>query len=754
MRNRTGSLDFWIVAALITGNLILLGPWLGLEFSDQPWNNGYIYVGIARMFRDLPWTWNPLQYGGAPFHYLYPPLFHILVVSLASLPAIPLGRAFHLVAGTGYAITPACLYILARRLFPTRLPAILAAVAWGVFPSPVYVLTAWKATAQPFAHAPWPFVSLVGYDEAGHAFALPLALLAIAEAWRNRWRAASLLAGAVFLINWPGLIGLGFMLAGLAVARFSPGRASGIAGTAYGLAAFWMTPGYFASSTLLNRIVLRHTLLAAPWNAVTWIALGIALVMICLSFWPRVPRNIALPAVWTALVGLVVVTYTLAGNYLLPSPHRYMLEFDAGLILLLASLLAALPARVQISVAILVVIAGTAFSWRFLTHAWKVEPKAGNPREGIAYQTAKWLQETTQKNGGGARVVAAGELDSTLNLWSDVPQVGGSGQDVSNFLFFAAEREVSFGCRPNAGRLSQLWLKALNAPLLVVPGADSPEYFHWYADTPKFAAMPTIWNGPGAAIYQVPHFEPHDAVVVDRAALVRLPPLHSTDDERFLESYVSWAAGKRPAVIRWKAPDYAEIDADLAPGEAILVKVNNDPGWRASGSAIASDPIGFQVIEPGAPGRQTLTLRFGASWDQWLGRAITLMTVALLLFRRSLLWIGACALVPAVIAWAILMSSVPATAAVAEEAFIRLQPPLINPGGIVVSPGGVVAIYGLNMGQPKDDVRVWVNDQPVAPDFHQANLVGVHLPSGSPAATKFSVEVNGCRGNEFVVKAR
>jgi hypothetical protein len=640
--------------------------------------------------------------------------------------------------------------MLARRLFPNRLPAILAAVAWGVFASPVYALTAWRATAQPFANAPWPFVSLVGYDEAGHAFALPLALLAIAAAWSNRWRAAAILAGAVFLTNWPGLIGLGFMLAGLAVARFSPGRAAGIAGTAYGLAAFWMTPGYFASSTLLNRIVLRHTLLAAPWNSVTWIAIGIALAMLCLSVWPRVPRNIALPAVWTALVGLVIVTYTLAGNYLLPSPHRYMLEFNAGLILLLASLLAALPARFQTCVAIAIVIAGTAFSWRFLTHAWKVEPRAGNPAEGVAWQAAQWLQ----RNGGGGRVVAAGELDSTLNLWSDVPQAGGSGQDVSNFLIFAAEREISFGCQPNAGRLSQLWLTALNAPRLVVPGADSPDSFHWYADTAKFAAMPAIWNAAGTAIYQLPDFEPHDAVVVDKSALGRLPPLHSTDDEHFLDSYVSWAAGKRAAIIRWKAPDRAEIDADLAPGEAILLKVNNDPGWRASGAAIASDPIGFQIIEPAAPGRQTLTLRFGASWDQWLGRAITVVTIVLILLRRSVIWIAACALIPAVSAWAILMSSVPPTAAVAERAFIRLQPPLINPGGIVVSPGGVVSIYGLNMGRPADQVRVWVNDQPVAPDFHQANLVGLHLAADGPPRTKFSVEVNGCRGNEFTVKTR
>src|ERR1700676_4898952 len=95
--------DLGIAAALFAGNLLILGPWAFAEFSDQPWNNGYIYVAIARLFRDRKWTWNPLHYGGAPFHYLYPPIFHVLV---GAIPFISLARAFHLVAGIGYALPP------------------------------------------------------------------------------------------------------------------------------------------------------------------------------------------------------------------------------------------------------------------------------------------------------------------------------------------------------------------------------------------------------------------------------------------------------------------------------------------------------------------------------------------------------------------------------------------------------------------------------------------------------------------------
>jgi len=748
-----------IAAALFIANLLLLGPWLTNDFSDQPWNNGYIYSATARMFRDLPWTWNPLQYGGAPFHYLYPPVFPTLIGMLRFLS---LGHAFHLVTGIGYALAPVCLYILAIALFRSRVLAVFAAIAYSILPSPAYLMPSWRAIAQPYAHAPWGFVTLIAFDEAAHTFAFPLVLLAAAMAWRKRWTLAAILAGVVFLTNWPALIGLGFAMAGIAVASLyesGPAGAAagvvGIIGTAYGLSAFWMTPGNFVSSTLLNRIVLRHTLSAAPWSGKSWIILAVALAIVALSFWRQVPQAVAAAGTWVALSGLVVVSYSLAGNYLAPSPHRYMLELNAGSILLVVGLISILPRRFHTGATVILILAAAPFSYRFITHSWKFEPRSQDPRDGVAYQVAMWLKD----HANTGRVLASGELDSTLNLWTDVAQVGGPGQDPSNYLIFAAEREIAFGCSADSERVAELWLRALNAPWVVVHGAASREYFHWYARPDRFRTLPVAWdNGAGDRVYRLP-FEPHDAVVVDLRAL---PHLTSTDDATFLNAYVNWAAGKRPLAVHWNSAGEAAFDANLGADEAVLFKINNDPGWRALGATLESDPLGFQLIRI-APGQRHVALHYGASWDTWLGRAITLLTMILLLARVRPIWMAAVAVIPAVAAWAVLVSSTPQTAQVAEQAFARLQPPMINPRGIVdaatyqqppLDRSRPLSIYGLNFGAPGDAVRVWIGDHLAPFDSSGPNQINLHWPADAPASAAVSVEVNSCVGNAFSVTTR
>jgi hypothetical protein len=740
MRERR--IDLGIAAALFVGNLLTLGPWAFTEFSDQPWNNGYIYIAIARLFHDRKWTWNPLHYGGAPFHYLYPPLFHVLV---GAVPFVPIARAFHLVTAVGYALAPVCLYILARALFHSKLLAGFTALAYSAFPSPVYAFLApWRDIAKPYAHAPWSFVDVIAFEEAGHAFALPILFLAVTAAWRGRWRLASLLGAAVFLTNWPALIGLGFALAGIAVARRGHlARIAGLAGAAYGLSAFWMTPGYFVSSSLLNRIVLRHTLTSMPWNATTWMILAAAAILVGVSCWPRVRPELALIWTWLALSGAVVVSYTVAGNYLLPSPHRYMLEFNAACVLAVASLISLIPRDRRGPFVSVLTIAGLGASFGFLDHPWSFERPAQDPRTSVAWQVADWLNH----NAASARVLASGELDSTLALWSDVPEAGGSGQDVSNFLIWAAERQVAYGCGVDSEHVAELWMRALNVRWLVVHGAASREYFHWYAQPEKFSMLPVAWdNGEGDTIYR--NAVQPEAVVVDLDAMSRLPPLRSTDDSRFLEAYVTWAAGKRPASIRWSGVDRAVLDALIGPDEAVLVRVNNAPGWRASGVSATSDPIGFLLLR-GAVSH--VDIHFGPSWDTWLGRTITALTLILLLADVSGYWIAGLAILPALSAYAILLAGAPPSTAVAENAFIRLQPPLINPGGIVSNGNGVFSVYGLNFGSAKDSVRVWLGGREAEIAYRSPNLINFKMPKDEQENAALSVEVNGCRGNEFTV---
>ena len=378
---RLGFRDAWVAATLFAANLLILGPWLLIDFSNQPWNNGYNYIARAVMFRDLKWAWNPLEYAGAPFHYLYPPIFHVLV---AAMPVHSMGLAFHLVTGAGYALVSVALYVLCRQLFAGTLPAAFAAIVYSVFPSPVYILPQWRGLALPYAQAPWGFVATVGYEEAAHGFGLALALFALAAAWGERWLVATLLTAAVMLTSWPALIGLGLGLGALTVARardsgvfHSVLRTVTLAGAAYGLSAFWIAPGYFVSMSLLDRIALRHTLSAAPFNQTTWLILLAAVTLIGVSFWRRVSAPFALVLTWVALTGAVVVTFTLAGNYLLPLPHRYILELNVALVLGIGGLISLVPGKWKIAAAAAAMIAASAPALSFVTHAWKVQPQRG-----------------------------------------------------------------------------------------------------------------------------------------------------------------------------------------------------------------------------------------------------------------------------------------------------------------------------------------------------------------------------------------
>jgi hypothetical protein len=213
---------------------------------------------------------------------------------------------------------------------------------------------------------------------------------------------------------------------------------------------------------------------------------------------------------------------------------------------------------------------------------------------------------------------------------------------------------------------------------------------------------------------------------------------------------VNWAEGKRSVAVRWSSPGKAEFDVNLAANEAVLLKINHDTGWRASGATIVSDPIGFQLIRL-APGEHHVSLRYGASWDTWLGRAITLVTLILILARVKPIWIAIVAVIPSAGAVAYLLSTAPPTVRIAEEAFTRLHPPIINGGGIINS-GGELSIYGTDLAGP--NTRVWIGDRASPADFTSPGQVNVRLPRDVPASADIRVEVNGCIGNAFRVPTR
>ncbi|HTT63340.1 MAG TPA: IPT/TIG domain-containing protein [Bryobacteraceae bacterium] len=763
-RRRSFAIDCGALAVLVALNLLVIAPFLTMDFSSQPWNNDYTYIGMSRMFRDRPWSWNSLQYGGAPFHYLYPPLFHLLVTWL---PVGSLGRAYHLVSGASYALVPAAFYIAALALFRSRRLAGALALVQSFSPTVLYyLLPAFAGFAGNYRRGPWNFVALIASNESAHTLSLVLILLVLAAAWRDRWLAASLGAAAVFLLNWAGIIGLLMVLAAVAVARSrelgfrqAALRVAGVAGIGYGLAAFWVSPDCIYTTKLLDRIVLRHIQPSTPWNAVTGMVLAGAAVLLAISLWPRIKPVAAFTLALLAISGAVVIAYSAAGNYLLPLPHRYIQEFNVGLVLAIGCLAAA-AWQWRRPLGALVLVLGALPAVPFLMGAWRVQQPGIDPHSTAAFQISDWLAH----HAGSSRVLVAGELEGTLNIWTDVAQAGGSAQGVSNYLVPAAHRQITLGCGEEqaSARIAELWLRALDVRYLVVHGPASAEHFHWFVQPERFAAWPAVWtNGAGDTIYRLPPPDEQRAVVVDLVQMKQLPTLRATDDARFLEAYVAWARGKRPAHIAWFSPDRFQLMADAGPNEAVLVKVNYDAGWTASAGTTATDPIGFLLVK-GTPARP-VSLRFGASWSVWLGRAVTAATILLLLWRPPLWVIAAVALIPAVSAYGVLQFRTPALAAVAGEAYRRLQPPLINPSGIVdgvtlaqppLARGSVFTIFGANFGSASDRVRVRIGQREGEILYRGPNQVNVRMPGDAAPAVDVSLEVNGCRGNSFAVATK
>ena len=759
MRRHPLAIDCGIVALLIALNLLVIAPFFTMNFSDQPWNNDYTYIGMSRMFRDRPWTWNSLQYGGAPFHYLYPPLFHLLVLLV---PVRSLGRAYHIVSGISYAMAPAAFYIAALQLFRSRRLAAALAALESFSPTVLYfLLPSFSAFASRYLHGPWNFVTLIASNESAHTLSLALILLVLAAAWRDRWLVAALLSAAIFLTNWAGIIGLLMVLAAAAAARsrdlgLAPAalRVVGVAGIGYGLAAFWISPDCVYTTKLLDRVVLRNIQPSTPWNGITWMVLAGAAVVLAISLWPRIDRRAAFALALAAISGAVVVSYSLTGNYLLPLPHRYIQEFNVALILAIGCLAAAAwQWRKPLGGVVLALSALPALP--FLPGAWTVQQPSADPHATLAFQISDWLA----RHADSSRVLVSGELEGALNIWANVPQPGGSAQGVSNYLIPAAARQVALECGPDARHIAELWLRALDVRYIVVHGAASAEHFHWFTDPERFAAWPAVWtNGRGDTIYQVPGQDEPQAVIVDLARMRQLRPLRATDYVPFLESYVAWAQGGRAAAIRWLTPGHAELQTEVGPNEAVLIKVNHDAGWRASAGTIGRDPIGFLLVKGPLKGR--VTLRFTASGSQWLGRAITLATILLLLWRAPMWATASIALVPSVSAYAILLLHTPSTVAVAEQAYRRLQPPLISPAGIIdgttyaqppFTRGEAISIFGTNFGSAQDDVRAWIGGRPAEILYRGANQINVRLPADAPPLADVNVEVNGCRGNSFAV---
>lgn len=106
---------------------------------------------------------------------------------------------------------------------------------------------------------------------------------------------------------------------------------------------------------------------------------------------------------------------TLLCNWIFPLPNRYVQEFNIALILTAAYGISA-TGRWRNFIVIAVVIVGIIAGRDFLRHAWEAQPRGIDPETLIAKQISGQLAGIA----GSSRVLVAGELEGSLNIWTNI----------------------------------------------------------------------------------------------------------------------------------------------------------------------------------------------------------------------------------------------------------------------------------------------------------------------------------------------
>jgi len=171
---------------------------------------------------------------------------------------------------------------------------------------------------------------------------------------------------------------------------------------------------------------------------------------------------------------------------------------------------------------------------------------------------------------------------------------------------------LAFGCAaPQPTRLDQvhalvqspdyafesvLWLRALGTPATVADcDGKLTDLLHLDARAPDGDCRFAV-DGPFAR-----------AVLVSRTLHDQLPEIRSLLDTEALEAYVLWS--ERPERVGFEQTDRGiRIDANPGPNDLILVRVPFSDGWTAD-APVTADPVGYVVVHPAQPGRQSFELR-------------------------------------------------------------------------------------------------------------------------------------------------
>ncbi len=644
------TMDIIALVGLLALNVALVYPLFQGEYTQYRASVEPVYMAVARFITQHPLypTWNPLWYGGYPFRIFYTPLLPYTLALVHALSSLTIPATYRLVTASLYLLAPLTWYILVLYLTKRRLTATLAALAYSLLPSFVYLIPEVRDVARGFGYAPWRLLVIMLYGEGPHTCALaftPLAALFFLRALRvpkfANYLGAAFFIGLVALINFIALFGLGVILMAILTSEMVTGQpfeklkravTSGL--LTYGLCAFWFNTSFIrASFSFGTGSQVVHNLVTI-WPLLLLLLLLSGLLLLFFSGKTKL-QPLLLSLLWLAGLGIIVFAWYGFQLAIAPQPKRYVPELEMAFTLLLAlaatwvydSLASKKRGKVYAPLfALSLILFLGVLSLPFLRAAHTITRPGPGITDTFEYQIARWFADHVEKE---ERVYVTGNATFWLNLFSDVPQVrGGLDQSATNPWWEHAAYQINRG---EDGSLAILWAKAFNVRYILVNYPESSDPFHDYTHPEKFEGLlEPVHSKAGNVIFEVPLATADLVRIVDLAKLRAVPPIENALDKESLQAYVDMVEGGREAYYTVDSINRASIDADLGAGEAILVRMTYDPGWRATCGRrdlrIERDPLGFMLIATEELAPCTIELRHLRVWDEWLGCGLTALT--------------------------------------------------------------------------------------------------------------------------------
>jgi hypothetical protein len=610
------------------------------------------FAAMARHVAEHPGDllWWPQWSCGLPWPNIYMPLLY-MTMGFASLatghsPAL----LYHQITAAAFCLGPVFVYLMALAMSRKPVQSFLAAAAYSVF-SPCASIPVIRADL----HSLWNLRRmqvLAFYGEGPHIAALalvPLAILFLYLALTRRKFAWRLLAGtlmaATVMTNSYGAVILAAGVTALAVTQAAGSFRRSLA-TILGISALaycWISP--LLPPSVLAAIRMNSPTIEGDYHftgrslaGVLILAAGFVLLWLASRKASPFLRFLLLFA-WL-LTGAVALG-GLARMYVVPQPHRYQIAMDMSLCLLAVFGGAAMLRRVSpralpwaAAVLSLALAIQTVHSVRY-SHSQIRELNITNT---TVYRMARWMDS----NMHGARVMVGGEYSLYFNGFTDTPQVhGGNDPTLPNFTLRDATFAIYTGMNAGThdGENAVLWLKALGAHAVSVPGPGSQEFYKPFVNPRKFdGLLPVLWREGDDTVYGVPARSDSLAHAMGPDDLVGHIPVSGLDLAEVRRFVAALDSPSYPAAPwRWTSQHSAEIRAELSPGQVVSTQVTWRPGWNATVGGVArpvsKDGLGFLVVRPACQGPCTIEVSFdgGAEW-----RITCLLSLAVMLLALGL----------------------------------------------------------------------------------------------------------------------